>query len=77
MSHILSICYAYYKYLVCINMQYGNRNEEGNMGRTTIVVDTSIRDKLKQYGVKGETYEDIIVKLMKFYDERAKAGLSK
>jgi len=32
------------------------------------VVDTSIRDKLKQYGVKGETYEDIIVKLMKFYD---------
>ena len=41
---------------------------EDNLGRTTIVVDTSIRDKLKQYGVKGETYEDIIVKLMKFYD---------
>ena len=44
------------------------RTEEGNMSRTTIVVDTSIRDKLKEYGVKGETYEDIIVKLMKFYD---------
>lgn len=41
---------------------------EYNLGRTTIVVDTSIRDKLKQYGVKGETYEDIIVKLMKSYD---------
>ena len=41
---------------------------KNNVGRTTIVVDTSIRDKLKQYGVKGETYEDIIVKLMKFYD---------
>lgn len=46
-------------------------SEENNMGRTTIVVDTSIRDKLKQYGVKGETYEDIIVKLMKFYDAAA------
>ena len=45
---------------------------ESNMGRTTIVVDTSIRDKLKLYGVKGETYEDIIVKLMKFYDSHSK-----
>jgi hypothetical protein len=49
---------------------------EESMGRTTIVVDTGIRDKLKQYGVKGETYEDIIVKLMKFYD-LAKKGPSK
>jgi hypothetical protein len=49
---------------------------EENLARTTIVVDTSIRDKLKQYGVKGETYEDIIVKLMKFY-ELAKKGPSK
>jgi len=49
---------------------------EENLGRTTIVVDTSIRDKLKQYGVKGETYEDIIVKLMKFYDASGK-GRSK
>ena len=45
---------------------------EESMSRTTIVVDTSIRDKLKQYGVKGETYEDIIVKLMKFYDAAGK-----
>jgi len=45
---------------------------QSNMSRTTIVVDTSIRDKLKQYGVKGETYEDIIVKLMKFYDASGK-----
>jgi hypothetical protein len=34
---------------------------ESNMSRTTIVVDTSIRDKLKQYGVKGETYDDIMI----------------
>jgi hypothetical protein len=50
---------------------------EDNLARTTIVVDTSIRDKLKQYGVKGETYEDIIVKLMKFYDSGAGKGRSK
>ena len=30
-----------------------------------------IRDKLKRYGVKGETYEDVIVKLMKDYDSNA------
>ncbi len=42
---------------------------EKNMGRTTIVVDTSTRDKLRQFGFKGETYEDIILKLMKFYQE--------
>lgn len=40
-----------------------------NMGRTTIVVDTNTRDKLRQFGFKGETYEDIILKLMKFYEE--------
>ena len=49
---------------------------EESMGRTTIVVDASIRDKLKRYGVKGETYEDIIVKLMKLYDAAGK-GRSK
>ena len=41
-------------------------------GKNYIVVDTSIRDKLKRYRVKGETYEDIIVKLMKFYDATGK-----
>ena len=43
--------------------------EENSMSRTTIVVDTSIRDKLKKFGVKGETYEDIIIKLMKSYEK--------
>lgn len=47
-----------------------------NMRRTTIVVDSSTRDKLKQFGVKGETYEEIILRLMKFYDSNTK-GRSK
>jgi hypothetical protein len=50
--------------------KYVSMETNTNLARTTIVLDTSIRDKLKQYGVKGETYEDIIVKLMKFYDSR-------
>lgn len=44
--------------------------EENNLGRTTIVVDTATRDKLKRFGVKGETYEEIILKLMKFYEAK-------
>jgi hypothetical protein len=49
-----------YKYAVMENIS--------NLARTTIVLDTKIRDKLKQYGTKGDTYEDIVVKLMEFYD---------
>jgi len=48
------------------------QKERNSMARTTLVVDTGTRDKLKQYGVKGETYEDIIVKLMKYYDSAGK-----
>ena len=43
-------------------------NMNNDMVRTTIVMDTSTRDKLKLYGTKGDTYEDIIIKLMKHYD---------
>ena len=49
-------------------MSIGDSSKE--MGRTTLVVDTSTRDKLKKFGVKGETYEDIILKLMKYYEAK-------
>ena len=38
--------------------------ESSIMSRTTLVVDTSTREKLKKLGLKGETYEDIILKLL-------------
>jgi hypothetical protein len=38
--------------------------------RTTIVVDTNTREKLKRFGVKGETYEGIILKLIKSYESK-------
>lgn len=34
------------------------------MGTTTIQVDSGIRDLLKSFGRKGETYNDIIKKLI-------------
>ncbi|MCA1818852.1 MAG: hypothetical protein LC620_02170 [Halobacteriales archaeon] len=37
------------------------------MPLTTIPVDTSVRDRLKGYGRKGMTYNDILTRLM---DER-------
>ncbi|MGZ5548357.1 MAG: DUF7557 family protein [Nitrososphaeraceae archaeon] len=31
---------------------------------TTIRLDSEIRDRLKRLGIKGETYQEIIIKLM-------------
>jgi hypothetical protein len=45
---------------------------ENDLSRTTIVVDTSTRDKLKKFGAKGETYEEIILRLMKSYETLSK-----
>jgi len=41
---------------------------ENDLSRTTIILDTSTRDKLKKLGSKGETYEEIILRLMKHYE---------
>lgn len=39
------------------------------MGRTTISINEETREELKQYGVKGDTYDDILTKLMEKADE--------
>ena len=45
------------------------------MTRTTIALDTRTRDQLKRYGTHGETYDDILSRLMgeaerhEFYEE--------
>lgn len=41
---------------------------ETDMVRTTIVVDTTTREKLKKFGSKGETYDAVILRLMKHYE---------
>jgi len=33
--------------------------------KTSIQVDSEIRDELKRMGVKGETYQDIIIRLIR------------
>ena len=39
------------------------------MANTTISIDEETRDELKQHGVKGDTYDDILNKLMEQVDE--------
>jgi hypothetical protein len=43
-----------------------------NMVRTTLVVDSSTREKLKKFGGKGDSYEDIILRLMDSYEGKTK-----
>ena len=38
---------------------------------TSISLEKGTRDKLKTYGVKGETYNDIMIRLMDEHDKRA------
>ena len=49
-----------------VSFKFYNRhsNYSGYMQATTIQVDTNVRDMLKSFGRKGETYNDIIVKLI-------------
>ena len=37
---------------------------------TTIAISTRIRDEIKDFGNKGETYDDILSKLLKSAQER-------
>lgn len=37
---------------------------------TTISISTDIRDQIKEFGNKGETYEDVIVKLLESAKKR-------
>ena len=39
---------------------------------TTILISKELRNSLKDLGKKGETYDDIIGKLVKFYKEKKK-----
>ena len=40
------------------------------MGLTTIAITKDIREKIKEFGSKGETYSDILLKLYKSACER-------
>jgi len=41
-------------------------------GKTTIQVSKKLRDKLKELGKKGETYEEIIWRLVEHYEKGKK-----
>ena len=37
---------------------------------TTIAISESIRDRIKEFGMKGETYDDILARLLKSAEEK-------
>ncbi len=37
---------------------------------TTIAISTTIRDKIKEFGAKGETYDEILARLLNSAKER-------
>jgi hypothetical protein len=42
------------------------------MGKTTILVETETRDKLRHIGRKSDTYDDIIKMLISVYEKEGK-----
>ena len=38
---------------------------------TTLAVRKKTRDRLKKFGIKGDLYDDIVNKLMDFYEENS------
>ena len=41
-----------------------------DMTRTTIVLDTDTRERLKKLGSKGESYDQIVLRLLDFYETK-------
>lgn len=46
------------------------------LGKTTILIDTETRDDLRNLGSKGETYDDIIRRLMEYWNSGHKVKVS-
>lgn len=42
------------------------------LGKTTIQLEEQTRDRLKSFGRKGESYDDIVIRLMDHYEGKAK-----
>lgn len=52
-------------YIITVIFKYKSYNNKDMKSLTTIAVKPATRDKLKKIGFKGETYDEIIEKLMK------------
>ena len=42
------------------------------LAKTTIQLEEETRDRLKGFGRKGESYDDIVIRLMDHYEGKAK-----
>ena len=47
-------------------------NEDNLLGTTTIAISRKIRDRLKIYGHKGESYDDLLDRLLNDIDRCSK-----
>jgi hypothetical protein len=54
----------------------GKQEKDQKEGPTAIIVDSSTRDNLKQLGSKGESYEDIILRLIGSYEANSEEYLT-
>ena len=43
--------------------------------QTTVQLEPGTRDRLKQAGVKGETYDQVMNRLLDFWEQEHKGGL--
>lgn len=48
---------------IVVSVNYNNHSGYSEGVATTIQIDEGLRDKIKSFGVKGETYNDIIARL--------------
>ena len=42
------------------------------LDKTTIQLEEQTRDRLKGFGKKGESYDDIVIRLMNFYEKNSR-----
>jgi hypothetical protein len=42
------------------------------LGKTTIQLEEETRDRLRGFGKKGESYDDIVLRLMDFFESKSK-----
>ena len=40
------------------------------LGKTTIQLEEETRDRLRGFGKKGESYDDIVIRLMDFFERK-------
>jgi len=57
-------------YIVVITIIIQYKNYRGSKMNTTIAISPEVRDQIKEFGIKGEKYDEILARLLKSAKER-------